>query len=402
MFEFLLPDIGEGISEAELISWSVQPGDYVEEDQELATISTDKVNVELPSPRAGTVRELCWQPGDIVRVGAVFMRIETSAGADDTGHQSDSPGEPPHKVASPVPIVVAPESRTPLKRDNAIVAAPSTRKLAQRLGIDLSRIAGSGQDGRILTRDLEAIDAASPSLKAGAVRSEALIGARSAMAERMAYSVHTLAHSTMSFEVPGDGLLALRERLASAAMADDIKISMSVILSKCVATVLTRHERFNATIDEEARSLLLHDEVNLGLALASGRGLSVPVLRDVHNKGLTELAREVSDIVIRGRNGQLQLKDYRDGTFTLSNTGNLEQAAILSARPVINAPQTAILWVSKIKTRPRVIDDRLEAGPMMNCSLSFDHRFIDGADSVNFINELAHCFERPEQALAPA
>jgi pyruvate dehydrogenase E2 component (dihydrolipoamide acetyltransferase) len=399
MYEFLLPDIGEGISEAELISWSVQPGDRVEEDQELATISTDKVNVELPSPRAGTVKELCWNPGDIIEVGAVFLRIDTGVSEDDGGTLPGAETTQQRVSAAPTPIASPSENTQTATGGNTIIAAPSTRKHAQQLGIDISTVVGSGKDGRVLVRDLEAAASAKQKPEAHSASSEAPSGVRSVMAERMAHSVHTLAHSTMSFEVPADGLVALHERLSSAGQSDGIRISMSVILAKCVASALTHHARFNATIDEEAGRLVTHEDVNLGLALASIHGLTVPVLRNVQSKSLSALAQVVSDIVTRGRNGQLQVKDYHDGTFTLSNTGNLEQATILSARPVINAPQTAILWVSKIKSRPRVVDNQLEAGPMMNCSLSFDHRFIDGADSIAFINDLAKVLEQPEQAM---
>jgi len=398
MYEFLLPDIGEGISEAELISWAVQPGDRVEEDQELATISTDKANVELPSPRTGTVKELCWEPGDIVKVGAVFMRIEIGDSEARAGEQPRPEAARPQGEASSTPIGASSEHGPPVA-GGTVIAAPSTRKRAQQLGIDISTVTGSGQDGRVLARDLEAIAAANKRPKTRPASSETPSGVRSAMAERMAYSVHTLAHSTMSFEVAADGLLALRERMSSAAQTGDGKISMSAILAKCVAAALARNGRFNATIDEEARALLLHDEINLGLALAGDRGLTVPVLRDVREKSLSAVARDLNDLVARGRAAQLQPKDFRDGTFTLSNTGNMEQASILSTRPVINAPQTAILWVSKIKTRPRVVNEQLEAGPMMNCSVSFDHRFIDGADSVAFINDLTQVFEEPQQAL---
>lgn len=399
MYEFLLPDIGEGISEAELISWSVQPGDRVEEDQELATISTDKVNVELPSPRAGTVKELCWNPGDIIEVGAVFIRIETGVNEDDAGGPPGGETTTERASAAPTPVAAPSDNSQTVTGGNTIIAAPSTRKHAQQLGIDISTVVGSGKDGRVLLRDLEAVASAMQKPKARSTSSEAPSGIRSAMAERMAHSVHTLAHSTMSFEVSADGLVALHERLSSSVRNDGVRISMSVILAKCVASALTRHARFNATIDEEAGRLVMHDDVNLGLALASTDGLTVPILRNAQSKSLSSLAQDVSDIVTRGRNGRLEVKDYQHGTFTLSNTGNLEQAAILSARPVINAPQTAILWVSRIKSRPRVVDDQLEAGPMMNCSLSFDHRFIDGADSIAFINDLAKVLELPEQVL---
>jgi pyruvate/2-oxoglutarate dehydrogenase complex dihydrolipoamide acyltransferase (E2) component len=417
MYEFILPDIGEGISEALLINWTVKTGQRIDEDHLVATISTDKVDVELPSPRAGTVTELCWQPGDTVLVGSVFMRIE-----DDGAAASDvvapaapavkaEPAAPPKAEVKPAPepepVTTAPVATAV----SGIVAAPSTRKLAAEKGIDLGALTGSGEGGRILRRDIEAAasgtraptqatGSTSPDLSTAEPQREAPSGVRATMAERMAHSVHTLAHTTMNFEVPADGLLALQERLAPAAEADGLKLSMTVILAKCIATALTRHARFNATIDEEARGLLLHSGVHLGLALASERGLTVPVLRNVQAKTLFALARDLADTVERGRTNQLQSADFRDGTFTLTNTGGMEKASILSGRPVINAPQTAILWVSRIKTRPRVVNEQLEAGPMINCSLSFDHRFIDGADGIAFINDIANLFEIPEQALA--
>jgi pyruvate/2-oxoglutarate dehydrogenase complex dihydrolipoamide acyltransferase (E2) component len=388
MYEFILPDIGEGISEALLINWTVNPGDHVAEDQEVATISTDKVDVELPSPRAGTVSELCWKPGDTVQVGSVFMRIET---ADDS---VETPT--PAKVKKSKPKAAAPEKAE--KKSANIIAAPSTRKLAAEQDIDLSSFSGSGPDGRILRRDITTTVETKPT--APTLRSEVPSGVRIAMAERMAHSVHTLAHTTMNFEVHADGLLALQKRLSPAADTQGLKLSMSVIIAKCVATALTRHPRFNATIDEEAVGLVLHDAVNMGLALASDRGLTVPVLRDVQALTLFALARHLGETVNKGRDNQLQPSDFRDGTFTLTNTGGLETADFLSTRPVINAPQATILWVSKIKTRPRVVNEQLEAGPVINCSLSFDHRFLDGAEGVAFINDIAKLFEIPEQALA--
>jgi pyruvate dehydrogenase E2 component (dihydrolipoamide acetyltransferase) len=398
MYEYILPDIGEGISEALLINWTIKPGDYVNEDQEVATISTDKVDVELPSPRAGTVTELCWQPGDTVQVGSVFMRIET----DEDAAKSPAPEmiktetikTEKIKEASPV---AAPINKSTFKQAG-VVAAPSTRKLAADTGVNLATVTGSGQEGRILRKDVEAVSR--PVAASSEPTREAPSGVRATMAERMAHSVHTLAHTTMNFEVAADGLLTLQERLAPAAEKQGLKLSMSVIIAKCVASALTRHPRFNATIDEEACGLMLHDDVHMGLALASDRGLIVPVLRDVQTLTLFALARSLGDTVARGRDNKLQATDFRDGTFTLTNTGGLETASFLSTRPVINAPQTAILWVSRIKTRPRVINEQLEAGPMINCSLSFDHRFIDGAEGVAFVNDIAALFEIPEQALA--
>lgn len=386
MYDFILPDIGEGISEALLISWTVKAGDLIEEGDEVATISTDKVDVELPSPRSGVVSELCWKPGDTVQVGSVFLRI-------DTGGDEASAAVPELKK----PAQAKSRAKNPMAA--AIVAAPSTRKRAADLGIDLAAVTGSGSDGRILLSDVEAAAAPAQARPAATHREEA--GAvRQTMAERMARSVHVLAHSTMNFEACGDGILALIEKLGPGAEARGVRLTPTAIFAKCAAAVLRHHPRFNATIDEGVGALDLHEEINLGIALASERGLLAPVLAGIDAKPLFAIARELADLTERGRDGALSLEDMKGGSFTLSNTGSLERATITSTRPIINAPQTAIMWVSRIAVRPRVRDGALEAGPMVSCSLSFDHRFIDGADAVAFVNDMAAHIECPEQALA--
>jgi len=396
MYDFILPDIGEGISEALLINWSVQLGQQVEEGDEIATVSTDKVDVELPSPRAGTVAELCWEPGDTIKVGAIFMRIDTGEGkkvsAELPPSKKDSKPVKPKKTSSEKKSVPA----TPTT-DSNVIAAPSTRKLASDLGVDLNTIDGSGPDGRILRVDIETAHDASIG---DGIEREPLNSVRMVMAERMAHSVNTLAHSTMNFEIHAESFLQSLDDLKVSAVDDNPKISVTSLLVKCLAVPLSRNPRFNATIHQNNRELLLHRDVNLGVAMATERGLMVPVMRQINSLSITELAQHMDDLVMRTRSGQLQPTEMSGGTFTLSNTGGMEKATILSTRPIINAPQTATLWVSKIQNRPIVIDDQLSVGMVMNASLSFDHRFIDGADAVAFVNDFADMIENPEKALA--
>lgn len=388
MYEFILPDIGEGISEALLISWSIKTGDRVEEGDELATISTDKVDVELPSPRTGVVTELCWKPGDTVQVGSVFLRI-------DTGDAKE-----PAPAAKPAKVKAEKTQKTTGKpAGSSVVAAPSTRKRAQDLGIDLSAVTGSGPDGRILLRDIDGGAASAESQKPDAAH-QVPDSVRTAMADHMSHSVHTLAHSTMNFEARADAFLDLLAKLGPKAEARDTRLTPTALFAKCVGAALTDHRRFNATIDEDRGELVFHDSVNLSMAVASERGLLVPVIDGINAMSLFAVARAIADLTARGRDGKLDPKDVRGGTFTLSNTGNMERATITSTRPIINAPQTAILWVSRVTERPRVTDGKLEAGPMVACSLSFDHRFIDGAEAVAFVNDVAANIESPEQALA--
>jgi pyruvate dehydrogenase E2 component (dihydrolipoamide acetyltransferase) len=409
MYDFILPDVGEGISEALLISWTVAVGDALEEGAEVATISTDKVDVELPSPRAGAVAELCWQPGDTIPVGQVLMRIEDGGGTATIEPQakpeSKAKSEPKPKP-KPAPIESVPEAPPVAPVESAIIAAPSTRKLAADRGIDLAGLRGSGRDGMILRCDVEAAAQPAPAAAPAAlddqpeVRREALNGPRAVAYERLSYSVRTMVHSTMTFEVPADALVALLAKLEPEAEKRGVKLSYAALFAVCVAAALADHPRFNATIDEERRELLLHRDVNMSIAVATEAGLLVPVVRGLNRLSLFAAAAAINDVAQRGRDAALEHRDMQQGTFTLSNTGNLERTTLLSARPIINPPQTAILWVSRINDRPRAKDGAFEVGPMVACSLSFDHRFIDGADATRFVNDLAAMFECPEASLA--
>ncbi len=392
IYEFILPDIGEGISEARLINWSVKAGDRIKEGEEVATISTDKVDVELPSPRSGTIAELCWEPGDTIKVGSVFLRIETR-------------GEPAaDKTAGPATTAKAkakPKAKEKPRRPGPsatgqILAAPSTRKYARELGVALSDVSGSGPRGRILRGDVEA----AAQSRGGAARGEAADGVGLAMAERMSQSVHVLAHSTINFEARADGFCTLLDKLAPKAEARGLRLSPTALFAKCAAAALSEHPRLNATIDEDQCRLVLHKDVNLGIALASERGLLVPVVRRVNRISLFALAEQLAAAIGRGRDGALRPGDMRGGTFTLSNTGGLERATITSTRPIINAPQAAILWVSRITDQVRVDNGAPGVGAMVSCSLSFDHRFIDGAGALAFVNDMADHIESPGQALA--
>jgi pyruvate dehydrogenase E2 component (dihydrolipoamide acetyltransferase) len=400
MYDFILPDIGEGISEALLISWTVAVGDALEEGAEVATISTDKVDVELPAPRAGSVAELCWKPGDTIPVGEVLMRISDGGAAAVDAEAKAEPEPEPEAESAPVAAPV-----------EAILAAPSTRKLAADRGVDLAGLQGSGRDGMILRRDVEAAAApaavpappSSPPLATDdrpEVRREGLNGPRAVAFERLSFSVHTLVHATMTFEVPADALVALLAKLGPEAERRGVKLSYAALFATCVAAALTRHPRFNATIDEERRELLLHRDVNMSIAVATEAGLLVPVVRGLNNLSLFAAAAAINDVAQRGRDASLGRADMQDGTFTLSNTGNLERTTFLSTRPIINPPQTATLWLSRINDRPRAVDGAFEVGPMVACSLSFDHRFIDGADATRFVNDVAAMIECPEAALA--
>ncbi|MDP6704887.1 MAG: dihydrolipoamide acetyltransferase family protein [Alphaproteobacteria bacterium] len=363
MYEFKLPDVGEGISEAELLEWRVEVGDAVAEGADIAVVETDKITVELPAPRAGRIASRRGEPGETIAVGTVLVVI-------------DDGGEAAVETATPAP-------------GGKAKAAPATRRLARELGVDLSALTGSGPGGRITRADVEAAAGTEPASQ----RRLPLSGARATAARALARSVHTLATSTTSFEVAGDGILALLD-----AAPREQRITATAVIAKCLAAVLVQHPRFNATIDDERNELISYDAVDLGIAVAAPSGLVVPVLRGVEARSLSELAESIADLSARARKDALTLDDVKGGSFTLSSTGGAERATFISTRPIIHQPQSAILWASRITERPRVRDCKLEAGPIMACSLSFDHRYIDGMEATAFINDLAAALESPRSS----
>lgn len=385
IYDFRLPDIGEGLSEGELLEWSVAAGDTVEEGQEIASISTDKVTVELPSPCSGVVAELLWQPGDVVPVGEVLMRFELPEGAappqDAHAHQS----------ANEAPPAEAPPAQKPAAK---IKAAPAVRRQAKELGIDLGLVTGSGPDGQVLASDLDAC-AAPGAASAG---SEKLSAARRAAAERLAESARRQVTTTLSFDVFADGILESCDGLKDKADASGLRLTPLAVIAKCVAAALKTHPRFNATVVEDELALQLCESVDLGIAVDTEAGLVVPVVRDAGGLSTPELARAIAETAEKARAGSLSPGDVANSSFTLSSTGGLETATMTSAAPVINYPNVATLWVSRITERARVREGTLQAGPVMACSLSFDHRFLHGADGLAFINTLDAYLKAPEDA----
>jgi pyruvate dehydrogenase E2 component (dihydrolipoamide acetyltransferase) len=292
------------------------------------------------------------------------------------------------------------------------------RRLARQKDVNLDRLVGTGPRGRILKTDVEAAaessavtykaePAPSPDrpVKTDAVTSptrtlrQRLSGARLVSARNLHDSVQRSVTTTTTFEVTGDGLRNLIASLVPEAQARQLKLSPLHIIAKCVGAALIRHERFNATVDEESQEIVFREGVDLGIAVATPDRLLVPVVRSVEKRLLFDLVRQIDDYSERARQGQLKVAELSGGSFTLSSTGGMERVTVLSTRPIINPPQTATLWVSRIIDRPRVIDGQLSAGPMLSCSLSFDHRYVDGAEAVHFINDLGSYLEHPERAL---
>jgi len=378
MLEFKVPDIGEGISEAEILAWHVRVGDVVAEGDIVAEISTDKANVELPSPARGRIVELRGAPGDVVPVGTVLMVIE-------------------------------PASQTAGSRPEPAVAAPAVRRLASALGLALDQVRGSGPGGRVLQRDVEqaaaarAAHTALPAVSrpaADLVGTERLSGVRAQAAERLARSTRTAVSSTTTFLVGAERLHALGRELEAEAGRRGVKVTPLALVAKCTAAALRAQPRFNAVIDEAAGTMLMHRAVDLGFAVATPRGLLVPVVRDVAAKSVLDVAAALAELVERAREGRLRFEDTAGGTFTISSTGGLDRSRIVSTQPIINPPQVATMWVSKIGYAPWADAGGVTAKRSMTCSLSFDHRYVDGGEASAFINELTERLEQPDTSVA--
>ena len=386
MYEFRLPDIGEGLSEAELLEWTVKVGERVAEGDELAQISTDKVNVDLPSPSAGVITELCCEPGDVVAVGTVIVRIEDGRESQASIADTSSVTEQAVAAVGKDPDRVARE---------AVKAAPIVRRYATEHQVNINELTGSGPGGQIMRQDVDdflrsAATAQDPSVGQDRLR---LSGARLAAARRLAHASSTMATSTLSFEVSADAIVARCKALSAAQN----KITPLTVIAVCLARALAACPHFNATVNDENNELVFSPSINLGLAVDTEDGLMVPVLKAFSSQDESRIAERIADLASRARSGTLELAETQDSTFTLSSTGGLEQATLTGTTPIINFPNVATLWVSRILERPRVVDGALGIGPMMACSLSFDHRYLHGADGIALINELDRLFSNPDR-----
>ncbi len=408
--DFALPEIGEGVYEAEVVSWLVRPGDTVKRGQNLLEVMTDKATMDIPSPFAGTITDLRVQPGQTVKVGDVLLSY--------TGAEQPAP-EPVPATASSRPAVAAVRSvngpaRSEVSGRLPVKAAPSVRQLARKLGIDLGRIHGSGPEGRILLEDVTSQVAASAAEPAAVRTPKAepkpdygrpgtrikLQGLRRRIAEHMTLSKKTIPDYSYVDECEVTELVRLRESLREVYARAGVKLTYLAFFIKAVVGALKEIPLVNSSLDEASGEIVLHDRYHIGIAVATPAGLVVPVLRDADRKDLGAIAREIERLGTEAREGRTRLEDLRGGTFTVSSVGNLGG---LFSTPVINHPEVGILGVGKIVKRP-VFDDagRVRPADMVYLSLTFDHRVIDGAVCAAFANAVIRRLRNPAALLLPA
>jgi len=402
-FEFRLPDIGEGMVEAEIVRWFVQEGDSIQEDQPMVELMTDKANVVIPSPRKGVVLKRFGREGEVVKVGSVLVVIGEPGEvpvAAATGVEAAVPASATQEVSAPTPGV------GPVVPPGRVLATPATRRLARELGVDLRQVPPTGPHGRVTKEDVlrfaeaqraPAAPAPPPPVEApvvpvGPEERIPLRGLRRVIARRMVQSKRTAPHFTYVEEVDMTELVRWREQMKPIAEAQGVRLTYLPFIIKAVVIGLKRFPVINASLDEEKEEIVLKKYYHIGIAVQTDQGLTVPVIHDADKRSLLDLAREVERLSKAAREGRLALHEVRGSTFTITSLGKLGG---LLATPIINYPEVAILGVHKIEPRPVVRNGEIVVRSMMNVSLSFDHRVVDGAVGAEFTQVVREHLENP-------
>lgn len=438
--EFKLPDLGEGIHEAQVVNVMISEGDEVAEDQMVMEVETDKASVELPVPYAGKITALNVKQGDTVKVGQVLLVVGgdgAAAPARPAAAEAPAPkavSAPAAAVASasasstPPPVTPTAVAEAPSYHDDGpIPAAPAVRRLARENNVDLRHVNGTGSGGRILKEDVErfvltgasgrvaaqSAPAAAPSgMSAGApaslapvaggealpdfsqwgpVRREAVPQIRKAISRQMV-KAWTLPRVTHGDEADVTDLEAFRKEHGAVMAQQGAKLTITTFIVKAVAGALRQMPVFNSSFDEAAGEIIYKDYVHIGMAVDTDRGLMVPVLRDADRKGLMTISKEMKEISEKAREFKLPIEGMRGGTFTVTNVGSLGGTF---STPMINYPEVAILGMGKMQEKPVVKDGQIVVRKMMPLFLSFDHRVVDGADGARFTRMIIDFLENP-------
>ena len=425
-----LPDVGEGIAEAEIVEWHVNAGDTITEDQVMVEVMTDKATVELPSPVSGVVLSITGAAGDIIAVGSPLIRIETNGGvtappASPTPSIAEFPptetlGDATESQAPLVPPATAPAAPQASAESGlappeaapsataAPTAAPAVRQRAKALGIDLATVIGTGPGGRIVHEDLDTHltqngaaargRAATPrtgsrgDAEDESVEEIPVIGLRRNIAQRMQIAKTRIPHFTYVEEIDVSEVERLRAQLNQEHADRESRLTVLPFLMRAVVVAVRDFPQMNARYDDENGVVSRHHSVHLGIATQTAKGLMVPVVKHADGDDLWASAEEVARLSAAARNGKITLEELSGSTITISSLGAL--GGIVST-PIINYPEVAIIGVNKISTRPVYVDGAVVPRQIMNLSSSFDHRVVDGADAAAFIQRIKALLETP-------
>ena len=396
MPDFKLPDLGEGVTEAEVDRWLVKEGDVIGEDDPLVEVITDKATAEIPSPFEGVVARIHVKAGDVVPVGTVLVSIEAEADAAGGNGEPETVPQVTSIAAGPMSEVT--ERVAAASSDGGDVKAmPPVRKLARELGVDLSAVTGTGPEGRITRVDVEAAAEGRPASvtqierAASAGRREPLRGVRRVIAERMS-EAHRLVPPVTHVEECDVTELDATRKLANERSPEEPRLTFVPFIVKAVTTSLKEFPALNASLDEEAGEIVFHDRYDIGIAVDTPAGLMVPVVKDADKLRLRDLAQEIDRLATAAREGKLIAHELRGSTFTVTSPGPFGG---IMATPIVFHPQSAILGVHRATDRPVVRDGQIVIRKMMNLSITFDHRILDGMTAAKFVLNIVRLLEHP-------
>lgn len=432
-FEFLFPDIGEGLDEGVIMKWLVNVGDEIKEGDSVVEVETDKVTAEIPSPKTGKVLELMAKKGDTIHVGNVFITIEVE------GEESTLVEEKPEDVVTELPEkqevveeetagvvgeviasseVIAPSTEEhhkapPSKQTGKILATPVARQMAKDLGVDIGTVKGTGPNGRVMKEDIQKskdvkiekkLEVKAPvttsrepvSLDDERYERIPLSKIRQTIAQKMTQSRFTIPHTTAMDEIDITKLDEFRSKYKDVLKEEDVNLTYLPFIIKAVIVALKKFPEFNSELDEEKQELILKHFYNIGIATDTDRGLMVPVVKDIDRLSIVDIARAVENVTTKAKDNKISLNELKGGTFTITNYGSIGGHFGI---PIINYPEAAILGLGRVVKKPIVRDDEIVIAKVLPLSLSYDHRTIDGASGSRFLNLLKELLSDPDMLL---
>lgn len=458
MKQFVIPELGENINSATIVKVLIKPGDVVETDQSVLELETDKATIEVPSDVSGKVLEVKVNEGDQVEIGQLIFTVEEADGATPVVKEaaatpapeakpevkpepvpvqetsapaeipapSEAPAPAPvieEQVAAPVtaapvvntpvagPKVIPVENQPPILQ-NAAPAAPSVRRLAREIGVDVNQVKGTGPGGRILLDDVklhsklmhqqrneaqhiraEQHQQPLPDFsKYGDVETVAMSNIRQKTAEHLSYAWHTIPHVTQFDKADITQLEEFRKSYAKTAEKFGVKLTVTAILVKIISSAMKTFPQFNASVDMQNKTIVYKKYFNIGIAVDTEFGLIVPVIKNADRMNIIEISKEINALAEKARNKKVGVADLQGGCFTITNLGGIGGT---SFTPIVNSPEVAILGVSKGSIEPVYINGKFEPRLMLPLSLSYDHRIIDGADGIRFLRWVIEALENP-------
>ena len=444
MYEFKLPDLGEGIHEGEVLKWYVNIGDTIKEDAPLVDIETDKAAVTIPSPKFGKIFALNGKVGDIVNVGDVFVIIDDGVGAPAEKAPAEAKEAPAKEVAKVIAPPAPPVTEPGIKRP--VPAAPATRRLAREMGIDINMVPATGPAGRVTADDIHSfaegkIEVPKPVVPAEAEKAlEAAVAERAEKSKRAAFAAHSASAIPFldidplpDFEkwgpVEREALRSIRRKVAHKMVTSMILIphvahmdeadvtlleefrqkekkrreghegghlTLLAFVVKAVTAGLKATPAFNASLDPFSEEIVYKKYYNIGIAADTGRGLMVPVIKNTDRKSIITISEEILDVATRAREGKVEVNELQGGTFTITNVGPLGGTALIAT---INYPEVAILGMGKVQEKPVVRDGEIVIRKILPLTLAFDHRIADGADAARFVSEMVRQLSDPNLLL---